>query len=162
MQLQRLKELLRYNPSTGELSNCKNNRKRYPCPDGFITLYCGVSKKKYKIKASTACWELGNDKSLPKNSRVLHRNLDSTDNRLVNLLAVTRNTHRKLLEARRNLSGHLRLVPHPDDQYALLVLYLRDGIERREVAHDLMFARKRLLVLQLKFAKLLSKYCLFD
>jgi len=162
MQLQRLKELLHYDPATGSLSNIKNSRVRYPCPDGFITVYCNQTLKKYKIKASIACWMLGNNKELPQNQKVLHKNLDSSDNRLINLTTISKQASKKLLDARRNLSGCLRLLPHPEDQHGLLVVYIQGGMERKEVLYDIGVARRRLLALQLRFAKVLNRYCLFD
>jgi hypothetical protein len=35
-------------------------------------------------------------------------------------------------------------------------------MERKEVLYDIGVARRRLLALQLRFAKVLNRYCLFD
>lgn len=162
MELERLKSLVSYDPLTGEMKNARTARVFQPDEYGMITVYDNTIKKKFKMKASTVAWELANNTRLDDNSRVLHRNLNLRDFRRVNLMKLDRKVYNKVQEAVRNLDGHLRLVPHHEDQYSYVILYQENYMEKKEVVHDIIAARSRLIRLQLRFAKLLNKYCIFD
>ena len=155
-------ELLTYDPITGFLFMKKSNRKIEPDEQGSVVLYDSVAKKRHRIKFSRICWELGNAKPLPSSQRILHRNLDEKDFRLTNLLAVNRAVYNKVKEAIRNLNGHLKIQPHPFDQYSYVISYQLDNCTYREIKHDIVSARRLYTRLQLKFAKVLNKYCIFD
>ena len=162
MVLQRLKELLVYDPVTGVIQNKKSKRQMQQDEYGFIVVYDNNLKKRSKIKAAKVAWELGNDKELPKDKRIIHKNLIETDTKLANLGLITRNQYRQLQEAIRNLGGNVRLLPHPEDQFSYIIRYQLNGKEKREVRYDIGAASSKYLQLQLKFAKILNKYCLFD
>jgi hypothetical protein len=162
MTPEKLAEYLIYEPLTGNIRLRKNNRILIPDAYGFISLYIHKELKKHKLKVDKVAYELGNNRKVPASHRVLHKNLREEDNRLVNLTTVHRQTMRKINEAVRNLNGYLRMVPHPEDQFLYYIEYQDNGIYHRELRHDIVTARQHLLKLQLKFAKLLNKYCIFD
>lgn len=162
MQLQRLQELVRYDPITGHLYNVKSSRLMLPDNERCVSVHDPKTKQKSKIKVSKLCWMLGNAKVLRSDQRILHRNLKDDDYRLCNLLALPRSVFSQLTEAQRNLGGHLKLNPHPEDQLSYVLTWREAGVDRKEVVHDIVTARQKLLKLQLRCAKLLSKYCIFD
>lgn len=162
MQLTRLKELLEYDPVTGDIYNRKSKRKLISDEYGFIVVYDNSVKRKFKLKASTLAWELGNDKKLSESYRILHRNLDDADNRLCNLMILTRSVYRQVQEAIRNLDGALKLQAHPEDQHSYIITFQDKGSTKKLVVHDIIAAKQRFIRLQLKYAKLLNKYCIFD
>lgn len=155
-------EVLQYNALTGQLSMKKSNRLLEPDDQGSVVLYEPKTRKRKRIKFSRICWELGNAKTLPDDHRILHKNLDETDFRLNNLVALPRQTYNKVQEALRNLRYHLKMQPHPHDQYSYIITYQLDNATVREIKHDIIAARLLYTKLQLKFAKTLNKYCLFD
>jgi hypothetical protein len=162
MQLEKLNELLEYSPSTGEIFTRKPNRRLSPDADGFVTVWDTIAKKRTKFKADRLCWMLGNGKKLRRNHKILHKNLDSTDNKLRNLTVVSLSTFSKIQEAHRNLAGALKIRPHKTDQFDIDVWFYDNRIYKKEQFCDLSAAQKRLLVLQLKYAKILTKYCIFE
>lgn len=117
---------------------------------------------KYKVKANKVAFELGNAVEIPDDKVVLHRNMNSKDFRLQNLSIVHRPLLLAIKEAYKNLSGGLKLVPHAVDAFCYKVVYREDGKDKQQIVQDVVVAKKLLLRLQLKFAKLLSKYCVFD
>jgi hypothetical protein len=162
MEIQRLNELLVYEPLTGEIFTRLPFRKMCPDSENFIVVWDRLQQKRTKFKVDRLAWQLGNNKRLRKNQRVLHKNLNTDDNRLVNLSTVSLSIFSKINEAARNLKGELRVLPHEKDQYDFCVHYFENKLKRAERFSDIVFAQKRLLVLQLKFAKVLTKYCLFE
>jgi hypothetical protein len=162
MELKRLNELLIYNAATGEVFTKANNRKVEPDADGVVVLWDNLTKRKVKFKMNRLCWTLGNGKKLRRNQRVLHKNLNTEDHRLVNITAVSLGVFAKINEAARNLRGELKILPHASDQWDFCVYYFENKIKRVERFSDIVFAQRRLIVLQLKFAKVLTKYCLFE
>lgn len=157
-----LEELLTYDPVHGKLYIKKSNRPVSPDEQNSVVVYDATSRKRYRIKFSRVCWELGNAKTLPSSHRILHKNLDENDFRLSNLVALPRNTYNKVQEAIRNLNGHLKIQPHPHDQYSYIISYQLNNINMKEIKHDIVSARQLYTKLQLKFAKILNKYCIFD
>lgn len=155
-----MNNLVRYDPVNGKLYNLKSDRQLIPDENGYLTVYDNTVKRKYKIKAMILAWELGNNKQLPSSHRVLARNLDPADLRLINLMAIDRKEYSKVMQAIRNLRK-IKLTPHPEDQHSYILSY-HEGRNYREVIHDVVVAKQRLLKLQLRFVKIISKYCVFD
>ena len=162
MELQRINELLTYSPQTGEIHSRESNRKITPCPDGFYTIWDNISRKKTKFKADRLAWTLGNNKKLRKNQKILHLNLNNEDNRLPNIRVVPSSVYNKVMEASKNLSGGLKITPHLTDKYNFVVSYFRDKVQKKDIVCDIIEARRRLIVLQLQSAKVLTKFCCFE
>ena len=162
MDLKRLNELLEYSPHTGEVRLKPSKHKIIADADGFYTIYDVATKRRTKIKADRLCWALGNNKRLLKTQKILHKNLKYTDNRLSNLVLVSAKVFSKVQEAAKNLSGGLRLTPHHLDRYNINILYFSEKRLIKEIFCDIISARQRLLELQLKYAKVLTRHCCFD
>lgn len=141
-------------------SSLVSKRQIFPNEDGYLLFYRQGTK--FKIKANKVALELGTSKVLDVNKVVLHKNLDVNDYRLQNLCAVTRTVYKKVKEAHRNLNGALKLVPHPTDAFSYVVQWKEDNKQMQQVVQDVVVAKRLFTKLQLRFAKLLSKYCVFD
>lgn len=158
-----LKELINYNPMQGAFFLLRDNkpyRQVFPDNEGYLIFY--KKGKKYKIKANKLAIELGNNLHVPKDKVILHKNLDSNDYKLQNLTLVTRKVYNSIKEAHRNLSSYLKLVPHSQDVFSYVLNWREDGKDRVLVVQDIVIARRMYTRLQLKYAKILSKYCIFD
>jgi hypothetical protein len=158
-----MKDLINYDPMLGAFFLLKGNvpyRQIFPDEEGYLIFY--KKGKKYKIKANKTAIELGNNKLVPKDKVVLHKNLDTSNYKLQNLTTVTRKVHNSIKEAQRNLSGTLRIVPHAQDMFSYVLHWREEGKDRILVVQDIVVARRMFNKLQLKYAKILSKYCIFD
>lgn len=156
------KKFIEYEILNGHFFLLKNNKKRriFPNEDGYLIFY--RDSKRYKVKANKLAIELGNNIIIQKEKVVLHKNLDTQDYRLINLTLLTRQNFNKVREAHRNLSGFLRMTPHPSDMFSYIVQWKENGITRMQVFYDIIFARRLYIKLQLKFAKILNKFCIFE
>ena len=157
-----IKELLHYDIS-GVFFLLKDNkpyRKIFPDEDGYLKFY--RKGKKYKLKANRVAYELTHGVQIPENKVVLHRNLDPDDYRLQNLKLVSREVFNQIKEAHRNLSSLLKILPHPTDVFSYVVHWREKGKDKMQVVQDVVIARRLYVKLQLKYAKILSKYCVFD
>jgi len=163
MNHQILSENIRYDHLTGYLYYKKNNKRMIPDVNGYIFYsQAKPTKQMIKVKASKLCCLLGFGKAVRQDQRVLHRNLNEQDCRLSNLVVVPRKVYLQVNEARLNLESRLRLVPHEEDQHTYWLIHRHEGVDKKEMIHDIVIAQRKLLKMQLKYAKILSKYCLFD
>lgn len=162
MDLQILNRLVLYDSHNGALYTRSKNRLLTADEFGMVTIYDNLTKKKFKMKYAVVCWMLAHQKVLPKDHKVLHKNLDEFDFRLRFLKAVHRDLYNRIQEAVRNLDGGLKVIQHPEDQYSYILKYQLDGVERREVIYDITAAKKREMRLRLKFAKIITANCLFE
>lgn len=154
---------VKYDPATGSLFNKNTNRQLNPDADGFVYYsHSKPTKVQIKIKANRLCCLLGFGKEVQKSQRVLHKNLNENDYRLINLAVVTDKELIKINEARVNLESRLKLVAHPEDQLSYFLYWRENGVEKRQLILDIVVARRRLLKLQLKYSKILSRYCIFE
>lgn len=162
MKLPSLNAIIRYDLSTGSFFSRQTDRLLSVDYDGFISFYIPEEKRRMKMKASRLAWQLGNGKLLRKNQKIFHRNFDEQDLRLSNLVAVSQPVYNNLKEAARNFNQELRLCPVVGDVFDVVIYYYENGVRKKERFCDTVEAKKRLLVLQLKYAKILTKYCLTD
>lgn len=161
--LEKLKEILIYDPVQGQLKFKKNSKVCVPDMEGFVTIYSSDFKpasKKYKL--DKLIWYFIHGTQLGKDERILHRNLDKNDNSLTNLALVSRIEYLEITNAYRNLEGGIRFVQHPMDQYCFRVYWYEGSSERSKVVQDVVTAKRLELKLRFKYMKIITKYCLFD
>lgn len=161
--LTRLRELLRYDPLTGEVQVAKSSRLLTPDHDGLVAIFDSEAKPKLKkYKLDKLAFALGYGYFPDKSRVILHKNLNSADNRICNLADVSRAENLAVNAARKNLDGGIRYVQHPRDQYCY-ILYWYEGIhEKSKKYSDVVSVKKAYLQLQLESSKTLTKYCVFD
>lgn len=158
-----VKDLIDYDILTGDFFILKNNiryRKIFPDEDGYIVFY--KDSKRIKFKANKAAIELVQNIVVQKDKVVLHKNLDETDYRYCNLRLISKKTYNAIKEAHRNLSKYLKLQPHQKDMFCYVLMWKENGKDRMLVVQDIVVAKRMHNKLQLKYAKILSKYCVFD
>lgn len=162
MHPERLKQLLTYDPLSGAIHTRKNNRKLIADHDGLVIVFDPIEKKSYKLKLERIASTLAFGVAPSDNKRVLHKDLNVNDNSLKNLSIVSRSVFLAVKEAHRNLTQEIKMLQHPTDQFKYVVHWLEKGQEKQKVVHDITEARKLMLRLQLKYSKVLTKYCMFD
>lgn len=162
MKPERLKQLLTYDPLSGSVCITKSKRKLIPDHDGLVVVFDPVQKKTHKLKLDRVACTLAFGKAVPENKRVLHRDLNTHDNSLKNLSVVSRAVFLQVKEAHRNLTQAIRMVQHQTDQFNYVVHWFEKGRECQKVLHDIAAAKGLVLRLQLKYSKILTKYCIFD
>jgi hypothetical protein len=162
MKPERLKQILTYDPLSGSIYTLKNKRKLIADHDGLVVVFDPVEKKSYKLKLDRIACMLAFGVAVSDNKRVLHRDLNVEDNSLKNLMVVSRSVFLAVKEAHRNLTQEIKMLQHPTDQFKYVVHWLEKGQEKQKVVHDITEARKLMLRLQLKYSKVLTKYCMFD
>ena len=136
----------------------------YLTPDdfGMVNLYLPENKQRFRMKYNKLCWILGNLEDFPENHKVLHLSLGENDYDLRNLRAIPSKTYNKINEARRNLGGSLSFSRHPVDVYGYVIAYVDGGRAKKETFYDKDIAWRRYCQLQLKYAKILSSYCVSE
>ena len=77
-------------------------------------------------------------------------------------MLVTRAEFLQIKEAHRNLTKDIKIQAHGTDQFDYVISWFEKGIERKKIVHDIIKARQGVLKLQLKYSKILTKYCLFE
>lgn len=162
MQPERLKQLLTYDPLSGAIHTRKSNRKLIADHDGLVIVFDPIEKKSYKLKLERIACTLAFGVAPSDNKRVLHKDLNVSDNSLKNLSIVSRAVFLAVKEAHKNLTQNIKMVQHPVDQFNYVVHWTEKGQDKQKVVHDITEARRLILKLQLKYSKVLTKYCVFD
>lgn len=158
-----IKDLVEYDIIEGSFFILKNNsryRKIFPNEDGYLVFY--KNARRIKLKANRVAIELVQNIIVQKDKAVLHKNLDETDFRYCNLKLIAKKTYNTIKESHRNLSGYLKLQPHPKDMFSYVLIWKENGKDKILVVQDIVVAKRMYNKLQLKYAKILSKYCVFD
>lgn len=160
--LERLKEILKYDPVTGKVCTLKG-RALIADQNGLVIVFDNEAKKpSTKYKLERVAYFLAHATFPREDQKVLHKNLDTQDNRAKNLLLVSRSVFRQIREAERNLEGAIKIIPHPVDMFSYILLWFDKGVERSRIFGDIGIARRYQVKLQLKYSKILTKYCMFD
>jgi len=164
-----LKDLIKfiyYDAYNGELYSLSKGdpprpeRKLQPNEDNKIT--STIHGCSLKIKADRLIWYIVYGKQPNRNQVIFHKNLDDLDNSLNNLIILPKKEYLRLVEAMKNISGALRMIPHSSDAFSYVLTYKMNGRTQREVVQDITIARRKFNKLQLKFVKLISKYTVSD
>ena len=140
--------------------NSKIIRRIFPTEEGYLIFFRNYSR--IKLKANKVAMQIVTGESIPKSKAILHKNLDETDFRYCNLKLISKKTYNTIKESHRNLSGYLKLQPHPKDMFSYVLIWKENGKDKILVVQDIVVAKRMYNKLQLKYAKILSKYCVFD
>jgi HNH endonuclease len=163
--LTEIAKYIKYNPLTGALYCCSRASSEYDrviVPNELNIIATTVRGASLRIKADRLIWFITTGKQLNRNWTVFHKNLDELDNSLTNLQLISKKEHLALVEAMKNLSGDLKLVPHPTDMFSFVLSYKHRGRPTKEILHDLSIARRKFNKIQLRCIKLVSKYTISD
>lgn len=162
-RISRLREILSYNPSTGEVKIKKSGRTLIPDDDGLV--YVSDSKsiprvKRYKLDrlVHILLWAA----EPPESCGILHKNLNFRDNRLCNIKVVSKEVLTQVNTAKRNLEGGIKFRPHPSDQYSYILSWYEDGREKSKTFYDEKSLKENIVKLQLINSKILTKWCVFE
>lgn len=158
VSVQRLREILQYDPATGDISIRKSTRKLIPDEYGLVTVYDGISKTKRKIKLDKLAWMLLHGAELEKDRRILHKNLNDSDNSAKNLVALDKKDCFMVYEALNNLETYLKVQLHPTDQYKYVVSYRHFCVDRRETFDSIEAARERQEEIKKKLVLFVNKF----
>lgn len=159
----KLKDLIDYDMFEGSFFILKSNiryRKIFPNEDGYLLFY--KDGKKIKLKANKVAIELVQNIIVQKDKVVLHKNLDENDYRYSNLRLISKRTYSMIKEAHKNLNGYLRLQPHSKDVFSYVLIWKENSKDKILVVQDVVVAKRMFNRLQLKYAKILTKYCVSD
>lgn len=158
MKLDRIKEIVSYDPVTGHLKS-RLGRVLSPDDDGYILINDSKAKKRKKFRYAYLCWAIAHGRFAEANEKIIYRNLNMEDTSLCNLYLVSNEEYKKFKNAYRNLKGGIRLSVHPSDVYCYKVHWLEGAIEKTQVVYDIVVAKKLESKLRLRFSKILTKYC---
>jgi hypothetical protein len=163
MNVTQLKEIIDYDIFDGSFFILKNNcryRRIFPNEEGYLIFY--KNSKRLKFKANKLAIELVQNIIVQKDKAVLHKNLDETDYRYINLRLISKKAFNAIKEAHRNLSGALKLQPHSKDVFSYVLTWKENSKDKILVVQDIVIAKKIYTKLQLKYAKILNRFCVFD
>jgi len=176
-----IKDLIDYDILTGAFYILKNNtryRRIFPSEDGYLIFY--RNKRRIKLKANKAAIDFVNESNQGNQSNqyntssnisdnsdiitkvVLHKNLNEDDYRYCNLRLISKKVYNIIKEAHRNLSGALKLQPHSKDVFSYVLTWKENSKDKVLVVQDVVIAKRLYNKLQLKYAKILNKFCIFD
>jgi hypothetical protein len=159
MLISEISEHLEYIPSTGDIFVLKDKvRYRKLLPNEEHMVITNVNSIRLKIKYDRLVWCLVHNYYPTSTEVVFHKDLDIYNNRLNNLILITKKEYFVIQESLKNLSGNLKITPHSRDAFSYVLEYKYKGRIKREVISDITIARKKFTKLQLKFIKVLGKY----
>lgn len=151
-----------YEPETGYVYRIKNNRRLMPDDDNIVVVYISETKYKYKLKLDRLCYFLAHGLYPDSKKRVLHKNLDTTDNSLRNITVVPSAVYNKIIEAKLNLEHQLKIIPHLVYPLITGVRYKHNNQTKIKWCDDYGVAQLVLKDKQLEYAKFLAKYVVTD
>lgn len=148
-----------YESDTGNLYLVKDNKRfKRLLPDENNLLHTSIQGTRIKIKFNRFIWFVLYKELLSSEDTILHKDLDDTNFRRNNLTKVPKKVYFEILQAMKNLSGSLRLIPHPTDAFACILEFKHEGRIKRETISDISVARKKLLHMQIRYIKFLGRY----
>lgn len=158
MLYEELESYFRYCKDRCRIYRLSDGKVFAPTDEGAVVLSEPLGAFRKRLNYARVCWVLGNKKNIPEGFKIIHINLDPFDYRLKNLKCISKDEILKVKEAKRNMEEYLTLRSHPSDRYAFLVQYSEGGKKKSECYYDISAATRRYKQLQLRFAKVLSKY----
>jgi hypothetical protein len=162
MNIQRLTEILDYNPSSGLITYRHNGKTLEIMEDRLVKVKDPETKQQRKFKMEKLCYSLAFGVELDKSDKIIHRNLNDSDFTTINLMQVTPEQYKEIKEAWKNIQGGIRLVIHPTDVYSYKLYWFESGTERSKVVQDVVVAKRMERRLIIKYSKILTKYCISD
>lgn len=163
IKVERLLELLTYDPVEGTLVLNKTSRRLFPDDDGNVGIHDNKVNKKFKFKFNRLCWILGHKKYPPNSTdKIIHRNLKEADCSLHNLHLLTNEDYKVYKNAIKNLTGGIRVSVHPKDVYCYRVHWYEGSVEKTQTVYDIVVAKRLETKLKLRFNKILTRFCYTD
>lgn len=139
--VERLQELLEYDKDLGVIHQKAIGRKvkRRVLPDpetGTIVVYDPVKSLRRRMLYRNLAYVLGSSAEIPQGKKVLCHNMNEQDIVFRNLKLVDKAVYRDVLIAIRNLETDMKVVQHPKDKHAYLLVWNEYRKARQSVYYD--------------------------
>lgn len=116
-----------------------------PDDTGMLSFYCKVKRKVVRKKALFLAYESLHG-PIPEDHLVFQKDLDETNYKGSNLMCLHKDEVRDIKDALYNVQGGIKLVPHPNNAYAYVLIYKEKGrkqqISTQEITKALRLKRK--------------------
>ena len=137
----RLIELLDYDKDLGLIHQKAVGRKVkrmvLPCPEtGTIIVYDPVKSLRRRMLYRNLAYVLGSGAEIPEGKKVLCHDLNEQNIKYRNLKLVDKAVYRDVLIAIRNLETDMKIVQHPKDKHAYLLVWNEYRAARQAVYYD--------------------------
>ena len=160
INIQEILEIVAYDPETEGFYYKKTGKVLTVDEYGCCTIYNPNTKERRKVKADKLSWMLYNQRELPEDYKIFHRNLISSNYSPDNLWAIQKDAFKKVTECLDNLDRYLKIQLHERDMHKWVVHYRKDSIDRRETFEDVDKARERFYEIRFELIKEINKFCI--
>lgn len=125
---------------------------------GYIIYLCALTNKRIKKKAEILAYEIMLDISLPKNSKLYFKDLNSENFKFWNIGCVSAKQYNTIRDAVYNIQGGIKIIPHAKDAFAHYIFYKTKGRIKMKICHDIVSALKIKRMILITSNKVLSRY----
>jgi hypothetical protein len=159
----RLHELLDYDKDNGIIHQKAVGRKvkRIVLPDpdtGTIIVYDPVKSLRRRMLYRNLAYVLGSGAEIPEGKKVLCHNMNEQDIVFRNLKLVDKAVYRDVQIAIRNLETDMKIMQHPKDKHAYLLVWNEYRAARQAVYYDFGEAQEAARSKALELVKFVNKH----
>lgn len=159
----RLQELLDYDKDLGVITQKAVGRKvqRRVLPDpetGTIIVYDPVKSLRRRMLYRNLAYVLGSGAEIPEGKKVLCHDLNEQNIKYRNLKLVDKSVYRDVLIAIRNLETDMKIVQHPKDKHAYLLVWNEYRAARQVVYYDFGEAQESERQKELELVKFINQH----
>ena len=160
---QRIQELYDYDKDNGIITqraiHKKVQRKILPHPDdGSVVVYDPIVGIRQKMLYRSLAYVLGTGANIPKGKKVLCHDLNDNNIAFRNLKLVDKQVYRDVQIAIRNLEGELKIIQHPKDKHAYLLVWNEHRRQRTQVHYDIGAAEEAYRSKALELVKFVNRH----
>jgi hypothetical protein len=159
----RIQELLEYDKDNGIITQkaikLKTRRRMLPDPEtGTIIVYDPVKCLRRRMLYRNLAYVLGSGAEIPEGKKVLCHDLNEQNIKYRNLKLVDKAVYRDVLIAIRNLETDMKIVQHPKDKHAYLLVWNEYRAARQAVYYDFGEAQEAERQKELELVKFINQH----
>ena len=159
----RIQELYDYDKDSGTIYQKaigrKVKRKVLPDPEtDSVVVYDPVKSLRRRMLYRNLAYVLGSGAEIPDGKKVLCHDLDESNIVFRNLKLVDKAVYRDLLIAIRNLETDMKIIQHPKDKHAYMLIWKEHARQRASVHYDVGSAEEAERSKALELVKFVNKH----
>lgn len=137
----------------------KAARRVFAHPDsGDVTVYDPDNRVRQRFLFRHLAYVLGSQQAIPEGKRVLCHDLNDENIKYRNLKLVDKSVYRDIKIAIRNLESDMKIVQHPRDKHAYLLIWNEHKRARQAVHYDIAAAEDHKRSIEIELVKFINKH----